>query len=182
MSELKEKTIAQSYVYEGTVVRLREDKAELCDGQIVDRTVVEHPGGVGVALEDEDGKFFFVSQWRYAQGEVTLEYPAGKREKGEEDLLTAQREVIEETGYEGTDWKYLGLMYPTPAYDNETIGMYYAKKGRFVGQHLDSDENINVSKFSLDEITDMILQGKIHDAKTIGMTFLVKENKERGNI
>ncbi len=182
MSDLKEKTIAQSYAYEGNIVNLREDKAEIADGSVVDRVVVEHPGGVGIALEDEDGKFFFVSQWRYAQSEVTLEYPAGKREAGEDDLNTAKREIVEEVGYEGTDWKYLGLMYPTPAYDSETIGMYYAKKGEYKGQHLDSDENINVSKYTLDEITDMIVDGKIHDAKTIGMTFLVKENKKKGII
>lgn len=182
MSDLYEKTVAQSYVYEGNIVKLREDKAEISDGSVVDRVVVEHPGGVGIALEDEDGKFFFVSQWRYAQSEVTLEYPAGKREEGEDDLNTAKREIVEEVGYEGTDWKYLGVMYPTPAYDSETIGMYYAKKGAYKGQHLDSDENINVSKYSLDEITDMIVDGKIHDAKTIGMTFLVKENKKKGII
>lgn len=182
MKKLEEKTLSKKYVYEGNVVNLREDKAEIADGDIVDRTVVEHVGGVGIALEDEDGKFFFVSQFRYAQQEVTLEYPAGKREKGEDDLDVAKREVVEETGYEGKNWKYLGLMFPTPAYDSETIGMYYAKKGEYKGQHLDDDENINVSKYSLDEITEMIVKGEIHDAKTIGMTFLVKENKERGNI
>ena len=93
-----------------------------------------------------------------------------------------QREIVEEVGYEGSEWKYLGLMYPTPAYDSETIGMYYAKKDAYKGQHLDSDENINVYKYTLDEITDMIVKGEIHDAKTIGMTFLVKENKRRGII
>lgn len=182
MAELKEKTVSKEYIYEGPVVNLRADKAELPDGQVVDRTVVEHHGGVGIALEDEDGKFFFVKQWRYAQECVTLEYPAGKREPGEEDINTAKREIIEETGYEGTDWKYLGLMYPTPAYDSETVGFYYAKKGKFLGQHLDSDENINVYKYSLDEMTDMILHDEIHDAKTICMTFLLKEYKERGII
>ena len=80
---MEEKTLAKSYVYEGNVVNLREDKAQIDDGQIVERVVVEHPGGVGIALEDEDGKFFFVKQYRYAQSEVTLEYPAGKREAGE---------------------------------------------------------------------------------------------------
>lgn len=107
---MEEKTLAKSYVYEGDVVNLREDKAQIDDGQIVDRVVVEHPGGVGIALEDEDGKFFFVKQYRYAQSEVTLEYPAGKREAGEDDLNTAKREIVEEVGYEGTEWKYLGLM------------------------------------------------------------------------
>lgn len=182
MNELEEKTLTKKYVYEGPVVNLREDTAEMPDHTTAPRTLVEHPGGVGIALEDEDGTFFFVSQWRYAQSCVTLEYPAGKREKGEDDLAVAKREIAEETGYEGKDWVYLGTIYPTPAYDSETIGLYYAKKGDYVGQHLDRDEHINVSKLTLDEITEKIVNGEIHDAKTVSMTFLVKEMKERGLI
>ena len=113
---------------------------------------------------------------------MTLEYPAGKREKGEDDLAVAKREIAEETGYEGKDWVYLGTIYPTPAYDSETIGLYYAKKGNYVGQHLDQDEHINVSLLTLDEITDKIIAGEVHDAKTVSMTFLIKEMKERGLI
>ena len=73
-------------------------------------------------------------------------------------------------------------MFPTPAYDTEVIDMYYAKKGKYVGQHLDEDERIDVCKLTLDELSDKILSNAIPDAKTIGMTFLVKENKERGNL
>ncbi len=182
MEKLEEKTLTQEYLYQGPVVDLRKDTAQLYDGQVADRIVVEHPGGVGIALEDEEGKFFFVKQWRYAQGKVTLEYPAGKREAGECDANTAKREIVEETGFEGTDWKYLGEMYPTPAYDSETIGMYYAKKGNYLGQHLDADENVEVYRYTLDEITDMIVKGEIHDAKTIVMTFLLKELKQKGEI
>lgn len=182
MENLQEKTLKKEYVYEGKIIKVRKDLAQMVDGLECDREVVEHPGGVGIALEDEDGKFFFVKQYRYAQQEVTLEYPAGKRESKEDDLLTAQREIIEETGYEGTDWFYLGLMYPTPAYDNETIGLYYAKKGKFVGQNFDADEHIYVEKLSLDEITDKIVAGNVRDAKTIAMTMLVKENKAKGRI
>jgi len=81
--ELKEKTLKKEYVYEGRIINVRSDTAEQPDGLIVPREVVEHPGGVGIALEDAEGKFFFVRQWRYAQYEETLEYPAGKKEKGE---------------------------------------------------------------------------------------------------
>ena len=105
-----------------------------------------------------------------------------KREKGEDDLAVAKRESAEEAGYEGKDWVYLGTIYPTPAYDSETIGLYYAKKGNYVGQHLDQDEHINVSLLTLDEITDKIIAGEVHDAKTVSMTFLIKEMKERGLI
>ncbi len=58
--------------------------------------------------------------------------------------------------------------------------MYYARKGKFIGQDLDEDEAINLSKLSLDEITQKIVNGEVHDSKTIAMTFLVKEKKERG--
>ncbi len=179
---MEEKTLDQKIAYDGLIIHVREDKAQMDDGMIVNREVVEHPGGVGIALEDEDGTFFFVKQFRYAQQEVTIEFPAGKKEKGEDPLETAKREIIEETGYEGMDWKYLGKMYPTPAYDTEVIDLYYAKKGRFVGQHLDEDENLNVLKMTLEELTDKIVSMDIPDAKTMGMAFLVMENKKRGNL
>lgn len=182
MDDLTEKQIETRRIYDGTVIHLRKDRAEMPDGLVMDREVVEHPGGVGIALEDKEGKFFFVSQWRYAQNEVTLEYPAGKKEAGEDRFITAQREVIEETGYEGKDWIYLGKMYPTPAYDNEVIDMYYAKAGEYRGQNLDEDEYLNVSRYSLDEITDKIVKGEVPDGKTIAMTFLVKELREKGTI
>ena len=179
MSEMAEKTLTKQLIYDGAIIKVRKDTAETADGQTVNREVVEHPGGVGIALEDEHGKFFLVTQWRYAQEVETVEFPAGKKEKGEDPLTTAKREIVEETGYEGKDWVYLGKMYPTPAYDTEIIDLYYAKKGEFKGQHLDSDENINLSTMTLEELTDAIYTGKIADAKTMGMTFLIKEMKER---
>lgn len=178
----KEKPIKQEYVYKGKIINVRNDVAEMPDGNVVPREVVEHCGGVGIALEDEEGKFFFVKQWRYAQMVETIEYPAGKKEIGEEPLDTAKREIVEETGYEGKDWVHLGIMYPTPAYDEEVLDMYYAKVGEFKGQHLDPDESIDVYRYTLDEMTDMIVEGKIPDAKTIAMTFFVKEFKKKGML
>jgi ADP-ribose pyrophosphatase len=176
--KLKEEQVSAEYVFKGKVINVRCDKAKIYDGRIVDREVVEHPGGVGIALEDEEGRFFMVTQYRYAQEKVMTEYPAGKREAGEEPLLTAQRDIIEETGYEGVDFFYLGQMAPTPAYDSEIIHLFYARQGEFKGQHLDADEDLNVSKMTLDEITARIMSGEITDAKTIGMTFLVRAYKE----
>ena len=39
-----------------------------------------------------------------------------------------------------------------------------------------------MSLLTLDEITNKIIKGEVHDAKTVSMTFLVKEMKERGII
>lgn len=182
MHDLTQKTCKKEIIFEGQILRVRKDEAEMPDGQLVEREVVEHPGGVGIALENEDGKFFLVRQWRYAQEQETLEFPAGKKEKGEDPLMTAMREVVEETGYEGCDWKYLGSMMPTPAYDTEVIELYYARKGAFRGQHLDSDEDLDVTFYSLEELTEAVLAGKLRDAKTMYLTLLLRELKARGEI
>ena len=79
MKELKEKQISTEYKYQGKIINVRLDEAELANGQKAWREVVEHPGGVGIALEDNDGKFYMVRQFRYGQGQETLEFPAGKK-------------------------------------------------------------------------------------------------------
>ena len=180
--DMKEKTVSQKTVYDGHIIKVRLDEAEMPDGSRVPREVVEHPGGVGIALEDEEGKFFFVTQWRYGQSEIMLEYPAGKKEPGEDPMTTAKREIIEETGYEGVDFVHLGSLVPTPAYDTEVIELYYARQGRFFGQHLDADEQINLSKHTLEEMVEKIVSGEVSDAKTVAMTFPIKEFKARGMI
>lgn len=182
MRDLTQKKLTETEIFKGFILRVRKDKAQMPDGQIVDREVVEHPGGVAIALEDEKGDFYLVTQWRYAQEQVTLEYPAGKKEPGEDPMETAKREIIEETGFEGTDWRYLGSMIPTPAYDTEVIELYYAKKGAFKGQHLDSDEDLDVQTYSLDDLTERVLRGELRDAKTMYMTLLLQELKRRGEL
>lgn len=177
--DMIEKTKEKNYKFHGKVINLRTDLATAPDGSEVYREVIEHPGGVAIALEDEDGTFFMVTQYRYAQEKILLEFPAGKKEIGEDPMDTAKREIIEETGYEGTDFIHFGFIVPTGAYDTETIELYYAKKGRFLGQHLDEDENINVSKMTLNEIIDGIMEKKIPDAKTIALAFMIKAYKER---
>ncbi len=179
--DLEEKALESTRIYDGAILNVRKDIALLPDGRTAPREVVEHPGGVGIALEDEEGKFFMVTQWRYGQRKVMTEFPAGKKEKGEEPLVTAKREIIEETGYEGLDFVHLGKLVPTPAYDEEVIDLYYARKGRKLGQHLDDDEYLNVTRMSLNEIIDGIMNGTIDDAKTVAMAFMIREYKERTN-
>ncbi|MBR2810173.1 MAG: NUDIX hydrolase [Solobacterium sp.] len=174
--ELKETCISSEYLYKGKILNMRHDKA-LVGGEVFDREVVEHPGGVGIALEDEKGRFYLVSQWRYGQNKVMKEFPAGKKEKGEEPLVTAKREIVEETGFEGEGFVHLGSLVPTPAYDTEVIELFYAKQGKFVGQHFDEDENVLVSRMTLDEIIADIMSGKIDDAKTVAMAFMIREMK-----
>ncbi len=52
------------------------------NGKQTFREVTDHPGGVSILAMDEEGKIFFVRQFRYPFGRMLLELPAGKLEPG----------------------------------------------------------------------------------------------------
>lgn len=177
--DMKEIPVDSRYEYKGRVVNVRVDHAKIPSGEIAHREVVEHPGGVCIALEDEEGKFILVSQYRYAQEKVLMEFPAGKLEKGENPKEAILREVEEETGYQANGLEEMGQFVPTGAYGQELVYLYYAKQGQYVGQHFDADENIVLTKMTLDEIIERIMKNEIIDGKTCVLAFKLRERKER---
>ena len=78
--------------------------------------VLESPDWVNVVATTTDGRVILVEQFRYGVGEISLEPPAGIVEPGEESGVTARRELLEETGYGGGRWRYLGSVQPNPAF------------------------------------------------------------------
>lgn len=172
MKFFETKTSSQT-VFQGRVFDISVDQVELENGMQVEREVVHHFGGVGIALEDENGKFYLVKQFRYGQQKELIEFPAGKKEVGEDSLSTAKREIQEEVGYTGKDFVHLGQMVPSGAYLSEVIDMYYAKADSYVGCHFDEDERLEIFTKSLDEIEEMILNHEIIDGKTIAMVHLI---------
>ena len=64
-------------IYEGKIINLRKDKVLLENNEVTFREVIEHNGGVEIALENDDGKFFLVNQFRYGPQKNMLEFPAG---------------------------------------------------------------------------------------------------------
>lgn len=173
--KLFEKTLAKNYIHNGKIINLRVDEVELENGKHTIREVVEHHGGVCVAALDENGLLLMVKQFRYPYGEVLLEIPAGKLEKGEDPKECGKRELEEETGYTAEKLTDLGKLYPTPAYVDEVIHMYYAEKLSKTAQHLDADEFLSVERIPLEQAVKMVLNGEIRDAKTQVVVLKLKE-------
>ncbi len=163
---LQEKTTASELIFDGKIIKVRKDKAELENGAEVSRELVIHPGGVCVVPVDENGDVYLVRQFRYPFQEVLTEVPAGKLEFGEEHRDAGLRELREETGAECENFEYLGVMYPSVAYLTEKIHMYLATGLKFDKQSLDDDEFLDVIKMPLKEAVGMVLDGKIPDGKT----------------
>ena len=162
----EEKTISSELKFDGKVVKLYVDEAELDNGQRAYRELIKHPGGVCVLPLDEEGNVYMVKQFRYPFGCALYELPAGKLEYGEDHRTCGIRELKEETGAEADSFEYLGCIYPTVAYDTEIIHMYLARGLHFGEQHLDEGEFLDVIKLPFDKVFEMAMNGELPDAKT----------------
>ena len=163
---LEEKTLSSEQKFDGKVVKLFVDQAELENGEKVIREVIKHPGGVCILPLDEDNNVLMVRQFRYPSQKVLLEIPAGKMEYGEDHRECGLRELKEETGCTCDEFTYLGNLIPTPAYDTEVIHMYLARGLHSGEQKLDDDEFLDVEKIPLDKAVEMVMNNEIADAKT----------------
>ena len=181
--ELFEKTVEKNYIYEGKIINVRRDKAELPDGKGCTREVVEHNGGVCVAALTDNDEVLFVRQFRYPYMEIIPEIPAGKRDSAEEDPFECgRRELKEETGATAEKFIPLGKLYPSPGYCGEIIWMYAATGLSYGEQNPDDDEFLTVEKIPLEKAVEMILSGEITDAKTQTAVLKLKVLKDSGRI
>ena len=163
---MTEKMVKKNYVYQGKILSLRVDDAQLPDGKPCKREIIEHSGGACVLYVENDS-VLLVRQFRYAYGEMLWEIPAGKLEKGEDPKITASRELEEETGIRSEDLSLLFIDYPTPGYTNEKIYIYEAKNGKKVSQNLDDGEFLTAEFVPLTKVKEMLDTGEIKDGKTI---------------
>ena len=109
-----------------------------------------------------------VQQFRYPTKEILYELPAGKLDKGNEDILSAaKRELEEETGFIAQNWKSIGFIWTSPGFCNERLYLFKATNLTYKGQHLDEGEILNYIAIDKDKVFEMVKNGEINDAKTI---------------
>ena len=166
IKDFEEKTVSVDNIFDGKVVKLRVEDVTLPDGKPAKRELISHPGGAGMIAVDEDRNVLMVRQYRIAAKKMMLEIPAGKLEYGEDPRLAAEREIVEETGYRANKVTFLGSYYATPGYCEEKLSLYLGEELTFEGQNLDEGEFLNVEKYSLDDLYQMVMNNEIYDAKT----------------
>lgn len=164
--QLYEKELSRQYVFQCGVFQIAVCQSELPNGAIAERDIVCHVGGVCIVPIDKEKNVLLVKQYRYGAGSLLLELPAGKLEPNEEILEAAIRELEEETGYHANHMQSLGFCYSSPAISSEKIYLYLATDLALGKQNPDADEFLCVEKYPLSELVDMVMDGKITDAKT----------------
>ena len=180
--ELFEKTLHETEIFNGRIIRVHLDEVELPNGNLASREIVEHPGGVCVAALSDNDTLQFVRQFRYPYHRVLLELPAGKLEKGEEPLEAGLRELEEECGMRADKVVSLGCVYPTVAYCSEIIYLYLATGLHKTQQHFDADEFLETEEISLADAVRMVMDNEITDSKTVAVVLKIARLKEEGKL
>ncbi|MDF0605344.1 NUDIX hydrolase [Neisseriaceae bacterium TC5R-5] len=165
--ELFEKELSSELVYQGSFLKVYKDRVALPDEHISTREYIQHPGAVAILALTAGGELILERQYRYPARCVFIEIPAGKIDAGEAPLSTAQRELLEETGYSAASWTYLGSAHPCIAYSDEMISYYVAEDLTFSARQLDEGEFLEVFTQPVEQVLAMALTGEICDSKSI---------------
>ena len=160
------KVLESEYLVRRPWLTARRDRLELPNGRIIpEYYVLEYPDWVNVIAITKDGQFVMERQYRHAARKISLELPCGVMEEGETPLEAAQRELLEETGFGGGQWKKLMELSPNPSAMSNTTHCFLAiGVEKIAEQHLDETEELSVLFMTKEEVKRMLNENQICQA------------------
>lgn len=161
-------TVETRRVYENPWISVREDDVRRPDGSpgIYGVLDLQHPAVFIVAVTDDD-EVVLVRQDRYTIGKSSLEVPAGGTD-GEDPLVAARRELLEEAGYDARDLRQLADVFSlngvcnAPGHVVLATGLVRVENGGGL-----PDEGITgIELAAWPEVFAKLASGEIHDGET----------------
>ena len=143
-----------------------------------EREIVETPGAVAIVAVDGEGYVALVRQLREATRKRLLELPAGTAEPGEDPLTTARRELREECGLSGGEWRELAAFWTTPGFCRERMHVFAAEGVEHGEAAPEADEELELVWWPVAEVGDRL--DEIEDAKTLAGLLLYLRTHPQG--
>lgn len=173
----------ETLLHRGHIIDLVAASFEAPDGVTFQRDIVRHPGAVSVVALSADGMVTMVRQYRAAIDSMLLEIPAGKRDRADEPPeLTAERELAEEVGLRAGRMELLGTFVNSPGFCDELSWVYLARDLESVPTDLQGieEENLVVEQVHLDDVPQLIADGRLIDGKSIIGLLLARQRLAGG--
>jgi ADP-ribose pyrophosphatase len=130
-----------------------------------EREIVRHPGAVAIVAVDAERRVTLVRQLREPARKHLLELPAGTCEPDEDPLATAKRELVEEAGLAGGEWRVAASFFSTPGFCDELVRVYIAEGVEETERAPQEDEEIELVRIPVAELAALLRE--IEDAKTL---------------
>ena len=94
------KVTKREMIRSGRSFDLTVENVTLPNGVNMDMDIIRHPGASAIVALNIHEEVIMLKQYRHAVGGELWEIPAGTFDGKEDPLVCAQRELIEESGYE----------------------------------------------------------------------------------
>lgn len=159
----KWEVLESEYLIRRPWLTARRDRVKLPTGvEIPEYYILEYPDWVNVIAITKEGRFVLVRQYRHGIGETRFEICAGVCEEGEEALISAQRELYEETGYGNGNWTKLMTISANASTMTNITHCYLATDVEPVStQHLEETEDLTVHLFTADEVKALLMNDEV---------------------
>jgi len=178
----KARVLSSREVYRGPVFWISSEQVLEPSGVRVRRDIVRHSGSVVILVVEEsrsEPRVLLERQYRHTAGQFLWELPAGRIEEGENELVAAKRELLEETGYTASRWRCILRFYASPGFLAETMNVNFARGLRPGQAQPEADEVIQVRMMPLSIAVRMVMNGTIRDAKTICGILWLNQSRKR---
>lgn len=134
---------------------------------------------IGVVALDNDLNTWLVGQYRYTLNAWHWEIPEGGGRLDEDSLMSAQRELREETGLSGKKWERILHFHTSNSVTDEEGYIFLAEDLEEGTSALEETEaDLKVWKLPLKDALQMVLDGKITDGMSV--MALLKVARMRG--
>ena len=167
MMEEKEKawkTVSSKYLFRRPWLTVRCEDMLLPNGNhIPEYYILEYPDWVNTIAITKDGKFVFVRQYRPGLGRTSYELCAGVCDKEDASpLVSAQRELWEETGYGKGNWQEYMVISANPSTHTNLTHCFLATDVEPIDhQHLEDTEDLSVHLLTFEAVKQLLENNEI---------------------
>ncbi len=172
-----------STIEENWLFRLRRERfRSLASGRSHEYYVIELADAVNIIAVTPDRRVLLVRQFRGGSGRDSLETPGGLVEPGEDPLVGAARELLEETGHAGDPPQSLGTVWSNPSLLTSRMTTVLIENACPVGATaFDDHEELTIEFVPESEILAMIGDGRIdHALVVLGLFSWIVRREGRG--
>ncbi len=167
--------VHSSTEYAGEIFTIRDDKLKFSSGDIANRQYMQHDDAVAIVpvRQGNNGyEVLLIRQYRHAPQYLFWEIPAGLRDiAGEDPLLTAQRELLEETDLRCDNWTKLVSFFASPGCSDENLDIYLALNPTLetvsTFERVAEEREIVTHWFPLETIYSAILRGDLRSPSLV---------------
>lgn len=177
------KVLKSDEIYDNAWIKLTEHQViNPTGGQGVYGEVHFKNIAIGIVVLDEQHNTWLVGQYRFPLKAYSWEIPEGGGPLGTDPLLSAKKELQEETGIRASTFTEIQKMHLSNSVSDELAIIYVAQNLEIGSSSPEETEELDVRKLPFEDAYQMVIDGQITDSMSVAGILKTKLLIEQGKI